>query len=207
MSCGIAIGDKGTKVAKLKSQYKGWSYEQLSDQIYELAFASQRFSRSCSQSIVAAFYELFEMDDSVVKIATSCTGGHAGLAISTCGALIGGTIVLDYFFGRPFSNVSFKKQMVANIEILSDSMQISSQLHAKFMTEYGSITCSEIQTQLLGRYYYLLDSRDLAQFEHSGGFRNKSPHVIGKTARWVLEIMSNNTNVKHPGVESMFERD
>ena len=85
----------------LRKKYHGLSREELLDLVYEMGVNYMKHSGSCSQSTVAAIHELVEMDDVAVRVASSSAGGQLGQAMGTCGALIGSTIVLDYFFGRP----------------------------------------------------------------------------------------------------------
>ena len=85
--------------ANLRKAYKNLPYEDLLDRVYELGLNYEKHSGSCSQSLVAAIYGLIEMDEVVVRVASSSAGGQLGQVTGTCGALIGGTMVLDYFFG------------------------------------------------------------------------------------------------------------
>jgi len=174
----------------LRSQYKGLSNSQLGDKAYELGFGFQMFSRSCSQSVVSAMHQLLDIDDSIVKMATSCTGGQISQSIGTCGGLIGGTLVLDYFFGRSINNTSSQELLSENLEILMDAQRAAFQLYEKFMAEYGTILCPSIQVQSIRRHYYLWDVRDMSEFELAGGYR-RSAHIIGNSARWVMEILLN----------------
>ena len=104
--------------AKLREKYAGMSKEQLLEQAYELGGKFEQYNQSCSQSIVAAMHEIFEVDDALVKAATSNCGGHGGQCIGTCGALIGGTMVLDYFFGRSVEQLSLTECKQENLEPL-----------------------------------------------------------------------------------------
>jgi hypothetical protein len=64
------------------------------------------YSGGCSQYTVAALREVLGFEDIIVKIASSSCGGQAGFSAGTCGGVIGGTIVLDYYPGRPVDMVS-----------------------------------------------------------------------------------------------------
>ena len=183
---------RGTMMpVRLKPQHRELSTSQLEDKAYELGFSFQRFSRSCSQSVVSALHELIEIDDNVVKAATSCTGGQISQSIGTCGGLIGGTIVLDYFFGRSIKNTSSEEFSSENSEAFMNAQGTAFQLYKKFISEYGTILCPSIQAQLIGRHYYLWELKDMSEFEIIGGYR-KSADVIGNSARWVMEILLNN---------------
>lgn len=111
--------------------------------------------------------------------------------VGTCGALTGGIIALDYFFGRPVENLSDKERIEANINALTSARKISTLLANKFWTEYGTIICAQIQRQLFGRYYYLDDPDEyqkMSQAEADSAPRNCS-HVVGNATRWVMKIL------------------
>ena len=63
------------------------------------------------------------MDDIVVKVATSLCGGTANQFLGSCGALAGGVMVLDYYFGRPAAKISFKEQIENNLEALFSAFE------------------------------------------------------------------------------------
>jgi len=63
--------------AKLREKYRGLSPQELADKAYELGFNYEKNSQSCSQSTVATFHELLDIDDVVVRVATSSCGGEA----------------------------------------------------------------------------------------------------------------------------------
>ena len=89
--------------AEVREKYRGLSRQELLDKAYELGFNYEKNSESCSQSTAAALHELVDIDDVVVRVATSSAGGHIGEVVGTYGGLLGGTLILDYFFGRPAS--------------------------------------------------------------------------------------------------------
>jgi hypothetical protein len=176
-----------------KEEYRGLEPHRLEDKVYELAFTYQKFSRSCCQSLVAAFHRMFEIDDIVVKVATSCTSGHASQCIGNCGGLTGGTLVLDYFFGRPVENLSCTRVIRNNLEMLDKAQKASYLLYQNFKNEYGSILCPHIQARLCGRPYYLWDPHESSEFQKVGGYSRISADVIGTVARWVLNILMKNS--------------
>ena len=73
--------------AKVREKYQGLSPQELLDKAYELGFNFEKNSYSCSQSTVAAIHELLDIDDVVVKVATSLSGGSAEQFSGTCGVL------------------------------------------------------------------------------------------------------------------------
>jgi len=173
----------------LRKKYHGLSREELLDLVYEMGVNYMKHSGSCSQSTVAAIHELVEMDDVAVRVASSSAGGQLGQAMGTCGALIGSTIVLDYFFGRPANTMSYKKDMPANAEQHIEAIQVATPFIYKYIREYGTILCPQIQMGVFGRHFYFMDDDDMRKFEAAGGHEDKCTNVVAKAARWTMEIL------------------
>jgi len=174
---------------KVREKYRGLSRQELLDKAYELGLNYEKHSQSCCQSTVSALYELVDIDDTVVRVATSSAGGQAAQVVGTCGGLIGGTMVLDYFFGRPAEKMSYQEQIQSNVDALADALGVAGLLYDKYVKEYGSIICPHIQVQLFGRHYYFLDPDEVRKFEEAGGHEDKCPHIVGNAARWTMEIL------------------
>ena len=130
----------------------------------------------------------------VVRVATSSEGGQADQVVGTCGGLVGGTIVLDYFFGRPAEKMSYQECIEDNIKAATDAIEVAKLLYDKYVREYGTILCPHIQVQLFGRHYYFMDSGEAEKSEEAGGHsaRDKCSHIVGTAARWTMEILLDN---------------
>ncbi len=176
----------------LRPKYAGLSRQQLLDSAYQLGFGFERYSHSCSQSTVAAMHEMFEMEDVVVRVSTSSAGGQAARVAGTCGGLVGGTVALDYFFGRPVEDLSYSGDRDANLAPLHHAVDIAGRLYDKFVAEYGSIICPHIQTRLYGRHFYIGDEEEMAKFEKAGGHGDSQKsccNLVGLACRWTTEII------------------
>ncbi|MFX0202482.1 MAG: C-GCAxxG-C-C family protein [Candidatus Hodarchaeota archaeon] len=182
-----------TTKAKAREGYRGLSRQELLDKAYAQGANYEQNSTSCSQCTVAGLHEILDIDDVVVKVATSSCGGQAGMGMGTCGALIGGTMVLDYFFGRPSEGMSDKASKKADFKTLGNALGVAKLLYDKYVKEYGTILCPAIQQQLFGRHYFLLDPDDQEKFEKAGGHSDPSKciHIVGNAARWTMEILLN----------------
>jgi hypothetical protein len=156
---------------KVREKYQGLAREPLLNRAHELGVNFERCSTSCSQSTVAALHDILDFDDSLVKAANSSCAGQAAQGAGTCGALIGGTLVLDYYFGRLAELMSDKEYVQENVDVMLNAMSIAKLLYDKYIEEYGTVICPHIQTQLFGRYFYLWDPDELAIFEEGGPFR------------------------------------
>ena len=175
----------------IKEKYMNMSKEELLDKVYELGVDFERYSGSCSQCTAAALHEVLGFEPVIVKIASSSCGGHAGCSTGTCGAVVGGTIVLDYYVGRPVELLSATCESQQGQAALKGAMETSGAFCSKFQDKYGSIICPDVQKHLFGRSFNLQDPSDWKAFIDAGGHTDPSKcmSVVGNAARWVLEIL------------------
>jgi len=170
---------------KVKKQYRDLTENQLLDKVYEIACDFEINSGSCSQSVVAGIHEVVGLDDTVVKVSTSLCGGTALQSVGTCGALAGGIIVLDYFFGRTYEEVLDK-----NTYPIVAAQQAAKELFKKFMDKYHTATCMGIILQNFGRPFYFEDPDDAIKLLEAGVHTaEKCGGIVGQCARWVVEIL------------------
>ena len=175
----------------IKEKYKSLSKEELLDKAYELGVDFERYSGSCSQCTAAALQEILDFEPVIVKIASSSCGGHAGCSTGTCGAVVGGTIVLDYYLGRPVELLSSTSESKEGQEALKSAMEVSGFFCKKFQDKYGSIICPNVQKKLFGRSFNLQDPSDWKAFIDAGGHTDPSKcmSVVGNAASWALEVL------------------
>jgi hypothetical protein len=176
---------------KVKSEYRDLSRQELLDRIYQLGADFERYSGSCSQCTVAALQQVLGFEDVIVRVASSSCGGQTRKGEGTCGAVVGGTLVLDYFFGRPASSLSIREKIAANSSALSNAISVASALTERHLKEYGSILCPGIQTRLFGRSFHIENPQEAREFEAAGGHSDptKCISVVGRSSRWVMEIL------------------
>jgi len=176
---------------RVREKYQGFPRQVLLDKAHELGTSYEKYSTGCSQSTVAALHDILGFDNSLVRVASSSCAGQAAQVVGTCGALIGGTLVLDYYFGRPAEKMSDKELIQENVDSLLSAMGIAKLLYDKYIEEYGTIICPHIQTQLFGRHFYLWDEEELAKFEEAGGHSDsgKCINIVGNAVRWTMEIL------------------
>lgn len=152
-------------------------------QVEELAFQYEKEYGGCSQCVIGAVKKVLgNVSDDVFKAATGLAGG-LGLTGNNCGALTGGIMVLSVYMGREFDNFSDPER------IRFESFKLTRKLIERYMTEYGSVNCRDIQTKIMGKYFNLRDEKEYSEFIAAGGHDDKCPAVCGKAARWVVEIL------------------
>jgi hypothetical protein len=178
--------------AKVTKPYRNLSREELLDKAHELGAAYEQNSYSCSQCTVAALYRILGFPDVLVKAACSNAAGTAWQLMGTCGGLVGGIMVLDYYFGRPFEHMSDQEVIMdPNVNDLFVSQPIARMLLNKYIENYGTFTCANIQQQIFGRVFYLEDPQEFEKLEAAGGHSDlqKAPRIVGNAARWALEVL------------------
>jgi C_GCAxxG_C_C family probable redox protein len=175
----------------VKEKYQGLTRHQLLEKVYQLGVGYESNSYGCSQSAVAALHEVLGFDDVIVKVTTSFCGGTASQSVGTCGALAGGIIVFDYFFGRPAGLLSSEIIIEDNHKALESAQEAPKELVQKYIARYGTINCAGIMTQKFGRPFYLNDPDEFRKLEEAGGHTDpqKCVDVVGRAASWVMEIL------------------
>lgn len=181
---------------KVVPEYRGLSRKKILDKAYEKGVDYEMYTQSCSQCTVAALHDILGFEDVIVKVANSSSGCQASHFVGTCGGLVGGTMVLDYFFGRPYETLSDKEFSEKRAEALRNATQIAKILYFKYVNEYGTTICPSLQVKLYGRIFYFADPDDVLKFDKIGGHADPRKtgkmsccHLVGNAAKWTLEIL------------------
>ena len=182
---------------KVRQEFQGLSREQLLDRAYELGSDYERVSHGCSQCTVAALHALLPLEDVLVRAANSCHGGQASRVEGTCGGLIGGTIVLDSFFGR--TTLSTIDGDEVDGEAFQSATAIAATLAERYAARYGAILCPLVQKRLFGRTFDFNDPEQHDLFERAGGHSDpsKCTDVVGSCARWTMELLLDTGALEH----------
>ncbi len=159
------------------------SKEEILDEVYDLAFKYEAEIGSCPQCVLAALMETLDVGDTnTIKAVDAMAGGTALSTEGTCGALVGGLAAISSIVGRSYDNFTAGEQK-------RRVFQYSKKLYDKFIEEYGSPLCKDVQQKIFGRTFKLLDQKEYQEFEKAGAHVDKCPSVSGNTARWAAEII------------------
>jgi C_GCAxxG_C_C family probable redox protein len=150
---------------------------------YEKGFKFEEAYGGCAQCAIGALYELYP-DLQNGDIFRSGTGLGAGIGLTTkgaCGALAGAVMVISQMTGRSLENIADpeKKRFIA--------YRFAERLVNKFIEKYGTVTCEEIQKQLMGRSFSMYTEWD--DFIAAGGHSTACTTVVGKATEWAAEII------------------
>jgi len=101
-------------------------------------------------------------------------------------------MILDCFFGRSAENVSCQEVIKDNLKLLMSGIDVAKLLYDRYVKEYGTILCPQIQAQLYRRIFYLPDPDEMKKFNAIGAHSDPDRsccRVVGNAARWVMEIL------------------
>ncbi len=157
--------------------------EKLLEEIYNRAYEYEGKYGSCPQAVLSAINDYFDIvDDAAIKAVHSFAGGGALCGDGTCGALVGGIAAISSHFGRERKEFGQGGRHFKNFIL-------SKELRDKFIDEFGSVICDDVQKNKMGRSFNLWDKEEYQKFEAAGAHDDKCTDVSGKTARWVAEIL------------------
>jgi len=170
--------------------------DKTSEKAYELGFEYEKNYGGCAQCVIGALYEMFPelKNEAIFK---SATGLGAGIGLTTfgnCGALAGTVMVLSQIYGRELENIEDpeRKRFVA--------YRLSEKLVNKFLDEYGTVTCSEIQKKLMGKSFYMYEEWE--EFLEAGGHSTACTTVVGNATRWASHLI---TELENKGVDKVVD--
>ena len=152
---------------------------------YGLGYEYEGKYGACSQCTILAIMDALENRNSDVFKASFGFAGGVGSLSKMCGALTAGIMMISYEHGRELKNLSTQTE-----EEKRECMQMVRDLHDRYVKEYGSVECSDVQRGRVGRTVEQWDEEDFQEFLQLGGHVDKCTVVVGNVARWTVEILS-----------------
>jgi C_GCAxxG_C_C family probable redox protein len=167
----------------LKQHLSNLKKEDFLQQAYAFGLEYEQTRTGCSQCVVRALERVLGLNyPDLVKSSFPLCGGITNTVEGTCGGLTGGALVIGYLYGR--NEEEFDKTMFNR-----KSLPLAKKLFNKFIQEYNSIRCKDIQTKIMGRSFNLWNEEEKRSFENAGGHKDKCPVVVAKACAWTAEII------------------
>jgi len=156
----------------------------LLEKAYQLGFEYEKVYKGCSQCAVAAIQDTLGIrDDNVFKAATGLAAGGGLTGIGVCGGYVVAVMVLSQLVGRERSNFADPEK------VRFKSFALARKFQEKYIREFGTIICRDIQARLFGRPYYIADPSDFEKFEAAGGHVDKCTDVVGRASRLAVKFL------------------
>jgi C_GCAxxG_C_C family probable redox protein len=158
------------------------SKEEIAKKAFDLAKRYEKECTGCAQTIIAGIFGALGIEnDDVFKAASGLADGLGLSGDGTCGALVGGAMVISYLFGRERKDF---KDMFKPMK----SYLLTKKLHDQFVEKYGACRCHDLQKSLMGRTFNLLDKTEFEEAIKSDMMKHCS-NVVGTTAQLATNII------------------
>jgi len=158
------------------------SKAEIMERAYEQAEKYEQECTGCAQTTIAGIFDALDIEnEDVFKAASGLADGLGLSGNGTCGALVGGAMVIGYLFGRGREDF---KDMYKPMR----SYLLAKELHDKYLERYGTCRCYDVQDSLMGRTYNLLDPKELEEAMKSGMIQHCSK-VVGTVAKMATGLI------------------
>jgi C_GCAxxG_C_C family probable redox protein len=158
------------------------SKEKILTKAFELGRKFEKKNTGCAQTAIAAIFQALEIwNDDVFKAASGLADGLGLTGDGSCGALTGASMVIGFLFGREYKDFSDMYKPMK-------SYMLVKKLHDKYVEEYGSCRCYDVQESLVGRTFNLWDPKELEAATESGMMEHCSK-LVGNVAKLATEII------------------
>jgi len=165
------------------------SKEEVLDRVEMRAAAYQYEYRGCSQCVLLALQQEFNLPggSAALKAATFFVAGTARMG-NMCGALVGTMLALGLVAGRERIEDPLYGEEIDETSGQPRRVEFARTSFRRFVQEFGSWICRDIQISQLGRSFDLHDPKDHEEFQKAGG-EERCSWVVGKAARLAAEII------------------
>lgn len=168
----------------------------LGEEAYEKGFEYEKNYGGCAQCVIGALYDVFPelKNEDVFRSATGLGAGVGLTGRGNCGGLTAAVMILSQIYGRELKNIADpeRKRFVA--------YRLGKKLVNKFLDEYGTVICGEIQTKIMGRSFDLYTEWN--EFLAAGGHSTACTSVVGNAAKWASELIA---EVREKGIDEVLK--
>jgi len=156
--------------------------EKILAKAFELGQKFEKRNTGCAQTAIAAIFQALEIwNDDVFKAASGLADGLGLTGDGSCGALTGASMVIGFLFGREYKDFGDMYKPMK-------SYMLVKKIHDKYIEEYGTCRCHDVQESLVGRAFNLWDPKELKEATESGMMKHCSK-LVGNVAKLATEII------------------
>ncbi len=160
----------------------GKSNEEIMETAYLQGEKYEQQCTGCAQTCIAGIFDAIGIyNEDVFKAASGLADGLGLSRDGSCGALVGGSMVIGYLFGRERKDF---KDMYAPMR----SYLMVKELHDKYVERFGTCRCYDVQMSLMGRTYDLLDEKEFDEAMKEGMLTHCS-QVVGTAAKMATGLI------------------
>jgi C_GCAxxG_C_C family probable redox protein len=153
---------------------------QAAQTAYDKALRYELDYGCCPQCVLAAVQETVGIiDDATIKASHGLSGGGGLCGQGACGALTGGLMALSAKRGRDRDKLD-RGRFIGNF-------QKGRELVDRFRSEFGGVTCEELQQAFTGRTWDMWKPEEYQAFSDARGLQ--CAQATATVTRWVVEMM------------------
>ena len=158
--------------------------DEILNKAFELGKKYEQECTGCAQTAVAAIFESLGIwNEDVFRAASGLADGMGLTGDGSCGALVGSSMVMGYLFGRGREDF---KDMYKPMK----SYTLVKKLHDKYVKQYGSCRCFDVQEKTMGRTFNLWYADEMKEAFKAGMMDNCST-IVGNVAKLATKIILN----------------
>jgi C_GCAxxG_C_C family probable redox protein len=154
------------------------TFQEMLEHVEQKAGDYEELYGSCAQGTLLALQEEFGLGDAQTLRAATAMPGIA-LRGEACGAVIAAIMALGMAFGREKHD---------DFKAVQRTTSAARKLCKRFEEEFGGCTCREVQHNIFGRSFNLVDPNDQAEFVKADAIR-KCRAPAQKAARIAGELI------------------
>lgn len=153
---------------------------QVAQQAYEKALRYELDYGCCPQCVLAAVQETVGIiDDATLKASHGLSGGGGLCGQGACGTLTGGLMALSAKRGRDRDKLD-RGRFIGNFQKGRDLVD-------RFRSEFGGITCEELQRAFTGRTWDMWKPDEYQAFSDARG--QQCARATATVTKWVVEML------------------
>ena len=157
---------------------------EILNKAFELGKKYEKECTGCAQTAVAAIFESLGIwNEDVFRAASGLADGLGLTGDGSCGALVGSSMVIGYLFGRGREDF---KDMYKPMK----SYTLVKKLHDKYLKQYGSCRCFDVQEKTMGRTFNLWNADEMKEAFKAGMMENCST-LVGNVSKLATKIILN----------------
>lgn len=158
--------------------------EEILNKAYEYGKKYERECTGCAQTVIAAVFDSLGIwNEDVFRAASGLADGLGLTGDGSCGALVGGSMVIGYLFGRGKEDF---KDMYKPMK----SYTLVKKLHDQYVKKFGSCRCFDVQEKLMGRTFDMWNADELKEAFKSGMMDHCSD-LVGTIAQITTKTILN----------------
>jgi C_GCAxxG_C_C family probable redox protein len=154
---------------------------ELEQKAHDLAFDLELKYGCCPQCVLTAVKETVGgVTDETIKASHGLSGGGGLMGQGACGALTGGLLALSTKRGRDADKLDKGRGMT--------NFQFGKKLVDRFTTEFGGITCEQLQHRFTGRTWDMWNPVEYKAFSDARG--DQCAKATALVTLWTVEMLS-----------------